>query len=130
MSVKNKRSLSSCNRRVTSHLRRVEQRPDPAAWGSDELLTLPEAAALFWPHGPLTVATLRTAHCDGQLAVAEIAGKFFTTKTALEKMSVCRVRDQANSVSTSPADEGRTSPNDKALNRIAELVAKSTRSSV
>ena len=44
---------------------RVAERPDPRDWDDYELLTLPEAAGLFWPRGPLTVATLRTAIRDG-----------------------------------------------------------------
>ena len=62
-------------------LPRIAARPDPDQWGDDELLTLPEAAALFWPLGPLSVSSLRTAIKDGQLAYTEIAGKFLTTKT-------------------------------------------------
>ena len=70
---------------------RVVQRPDPQQWTDDELMNLPEAAALFWPDGPLTVASLRTAIRDEQLAVAVIAGKFLTTKAAITAMSACRI---------------------------------------
>jgi hypothetical protein len=59
---------------------RVERRPDPREWADDELMTLPEAAALFWPEGPLTTTSLRTAVRDRMLEVAEIAGKVLTTK--------------------------------------------------
>jgi hypothetical protein len=53
---------------------RVENRPDPSEWPDDELMTLPEAAALFWPNRPLTTTSLRTAVRDRRLEIAEIAG--------------------------------------------------------
>ena len=65
---------------------RVESRPSPDQWGEDELLTLEEATCLFWPDGPLTTTSLRTAQRDGQLAVARIAGKVLTTRGAVETM--------------------------------------------
>lgn len=49
--------------------RRVAARPDPAAWGEDELLSFSEAAALLWPDGPLTASSLRTAYRAGELEV-------------------------------------------------------------
>ncbi|MDX3965516.1 MAG: hypothetical protein QHD01_02815 [Bradyrhizobium sp.] len=71
---------------------RVAERPDPAQWDPRELMTLEEAAALFWPTGPLTTTSLRTAVRDRMLDVAEIAGKLLTNKEAIERMSVCRPR--------------------------------------
>ena len=53
-------------------------------------MTLAEAVELFWPEGPLTLASLRTAVRDGRLPVAVIAGKHLTTKAAVRSMSVCR----------------------------------------
>jgi hypothetical protein len=53
---------------------RLARWPDPSQWSDTELMSLYEAAALFWPEGPLTVTSLRTAVRDGQLAIAEIAG--------------------------------------------------------
>lgn len=70
---------------------RVAKRPTPDEWQVDELLTLPEAAALFWPDGPLTTTSLRTAVRDRQLEVAIIAGKFLTTKAAIHRMSACKI---------------------------------------
>ena len=70
-------------------LERVRARPDPALWSDDEILTLREAAALYWPHGPLTETSLRTAVRDGRLPISQIAGKFFVTKTALRNLTVC-----------------------------------------
>lgn len=65
---------------------RVADRPRSEEWTDDELLTLPEAAALFWPDGPITTNTLRTAGRDGTLAITTVAGKFFTTPLAIRRM--------------------------------------------
>jgi hypothetical protein len=65
---------------------RVADRPRIEEWTDDELLTLPEAAALFWPDGPITTNTLRTAGRDGTLAITKVAGKFFTTPMAIRRM--------------------------------------------
>lgn len=72
--------------------RRILSRPNPADWVDDELMSFPEAASLFWPDGPLSVTSLRTAHRNGQLAVAEIAGKFLTTKRSIEEMTKACLR--------------------------------------
>jgi hypothetical protein len=68
---------------------RVAQRPDPAAWGEDELMSLGEAARLHWPDGPITERTLRTAVRDGRLPISRFAGKFFVTRRALAVLSNC-----------------------------------------
>src|ERR1700687_6147460 len=68
---------------------RVLERQDPSQWGDNELMNFREAAALFWPSGPLTVHSLRTAHRAGQLGAAVIAGKIFTTKAAIGEMGSC-----------------------------------------
>lgn len=65
---------------------RIAAKPDPDDWDDDDLLTIPEAAALMWPSGPITAATLRTAAKQGSLAIVEIAGKHFVTKAALRAM--------------------------------------------
>ncbi|MCA1549926.1 hypothetical protein I6F36_24140 [Bradyrhizobium sp. BRP19] len=80
---------------------RVCARPDPSQWSDDELMTLSEAAALFWPMGPLTCTSLRTAVRDGKLEVAEIAGKLLTSKTSIRKMAQCTVR--ADAATAAPA---------------------------
>lgn len=82
---------------------RVERRPDPREWADDELITLPEAAALFWPEGPLTTTSLRTAVRDRMLEVAEIAGKILTTKAAIGRMSSCRLRGRPDSPDIPPS---------------------------
>ncbi|KQP32863.1 hypothetical protein ASF25_17795 [Methylobacterium sp. Leaf100] len=70
---------------------RVADRPRIEEWSDDELLTLPEAAALFWPDGPITTNTLRTAGRDGGLAITVVAKKFFTTPLAIRRMGVDEV---------------------------------------
>jgi hypothetical protein len=57
-----------CNGSLSSIPKRGSCRPTPARWDMDELLTLNEAAALFWPDGPLTVTSLRNAIRNHQLA--------------------------------------------------------------
>lgn len=84
---------------------RVALRPDPAQWDEDELMTLNEAAVLFWPMGPLTTASLRTAVRDGKLEVAEIAGRLLTNKSSVKKMSMCSIRKCAP-----PSDAGHGAP--------------------
>jgi hypothetical protein len=77
--------------------RRVAARPDPQAWGEDELLSFVEAAALLWPQGPLTASSLRTAYRAGELEVTMIARKLLTTRRALAEMTVAaRRKGQGN----------------------------------
>lgn len=71
---------------------RIVAKNDPAAWSDDALLTIPEAAALFWPAGPLTELSLRTAIRQRRLAVSVIAGKHFVTPAALRQMAKPEVR--------------------------------------
>lgn len=71
---------------------RALQRPTEAEWAPDEPMTLAEAASVFWPTGPLTTTSLRTAVRDGQLATATIAGKLFTCPRAIREMMVFRKR--------------------------------------
>jgi hypothetical protein len=77
---------------------RVAKRSSPDEWQDFELLTLPEAAALFWPgpDGLLTTTSLRTAVRDRQLEVAVIAGKFFTNKAAIRRMCACKLLKDAD----------------------------------
>ena len=70
--------------------KRIVLRPNPEDWKEDELLTLPEAAALLWPEGPLTTHSLRVAVRDGVLAVAVVAGRYLTTRKAIAEMGTCR----------------------------------------
>lgn len=81
---------------------RILARPDPQSWGPDELLTLSEAAFLFWPNGPITTATLRTAVRNEELSVAVIASKFFTTRRSIEAMSITAIRRTAAKPQAAP----------------------------
>ena len=67
-------------------LARARNRPRPEEWRDDELMTLAEAAAVFWPDGPLTVRSLRTEIAKGSLTAERIAGKVFVTPAALKEM--------------------------------------------
>jgi hypothetical protein len=105
---------------------RVAARSNPADWGQDELMSLPEAAALFWPQGPLGVTSLRTAHRNGQLAVAQIAGKFLTTRRSIEEMAkTClRLSNSGRTVSPTEKPANERPPRDSSLRtRIAAIVA-------
>jgi hypothetical protein len=96
---------------------RVVRRPSPDDWSDDELMTLFEAAALFWPEGPLTVTSLRTAVRDEKLAVAEIAGKLLTTKTAIVEMSTCSIRRDEELRESAPAKKRPGSVREMRMNR-------------
>jgi hypothetical protein len=86
---------------------RVRERPDPRAWGMDELLTITEAVELHWPNGPITAATIRTAIRQGQLAVCRIAGKFFLTRRCLLALSEGRIIDAKSGASARKAPQPR-----------------------
>jgi hypothetical protein len=92
---KDKRNVMTKRNEAAKAPLRIRQRPSPGEWSEDELMSLPEAASLFWPDGPLTTTSLRTAVRDGLLDVALIAGKLLTTKSAVLRMSECRPRNAA-----------------------------------
>jgi hypothetical protein len=74
-------------------IERVLKRASPDQWGEDEIMTLAEAAHLFWPEGhPVSEETLRTAVKDGILPVSIVARKIFVTKAALRALNVCKPR--------------------------------------
>jgi hypothetical protein len=52
-------------------------------------MNLAEAAALFWPQGPISERTLRTAVRDRRLPISVVARKFYVTKAALRVLSRC-----------------------------------------
>ena len=81
---------------------RVAARPNPRQWDLDELMTLPEAAALIWPNGPLTARSLRTAVDDGMLPVVMVARKLMTCRRAIVEMGKCTVRTKPD---TAPRKE-------------------------
>lgn len=83
---------------------RVKTRPRPENWADDEPMTLAEAAAVFFPDGLLTVASLRTAKRKGNLATVTVAGKDLTTPRAIKEMVRPRPANaQAGSASQQPA---------------------------
>jgi hypothetical protein len=59
-------------RRKIDKLARAKARPDPAQWSDDEAMTLVEAAAVFFPQGPLTLSSLRKAAAAGTLEIAKV----------------------------------------------------------
>jgi hypothetical protein len=67
-------------------LDRVAERPDPAEWAPDELISLAEGAALFFPRGPLSEKSLRKAVVDGKLQTVTISRKIYTTPAEMRRM--------------------------------------------
>ena len=67
-------------------LARVERMPTPAHWSDDDPMTLAEAVAVFWPYGPLTIASLRTEIGNGRLTPAHVAGKHFVTPAQIRAL--------------------------------------------
>ncbi|WP_210161788.1 hypothetical protein [Methylobacterium nodulans] len=65
-------------------------------------MTLAEAVAVFFPHGPMTLSSLRTAYRNGDLAVRHVAGKMLTTPRAIREMTKpCRAAKPSRHASTS-----------------------------
>lgn len=57
--------------------------------------SLAEAVARFFPHGPLTVSSLRTEIRKGRLRVARVAGKYLVSESAIREMlETCRVNEK------------------------------------
>lgn len=67
-------------------LLRVRKRPNVDQWRGDEPITLKEAVALFFPEGPLTISSFRSAIRRGELSWMKLAGKMFTTPDAVREM--------------------------------------------
>lgn len=67
-------------------LARIRRRPDPVDWADDDKLTLREAVALFYPDGPITVPTLRTAISRGELTPFAFAGKHWVTPAQMRAL--------------------------------------------
>jgi hypothetical protein len=51
-------------------------------------MMLAEAVEVFWPEGPLTIASLRTEIRKGRLTSARVAGRLFVTPADLKRMFV------------------------------------------
>src|ERR1700741_462859 len=73
-------------KRKTDKLDRAKARPNPAQWGEDEVMPPIEAAVVFFPHGPLTLSSLRRAATAGTLEIAKVARKDLTTPHAIRKL--------------------------------------------
>lgn len=75
----------------------------------EAVYTLKQAAAKFFPNGPLTAASLRNEIRKGRLQATMPAGKLLVTETALiEMLEACRVnvcRLTSSSKSASRPDE-------------------------
>lgn len=87
-------------------LARVRLRPTPADWADDDQMTLREAVAVFWPIGPLTIASLRTEIANGRLTPGVVAGKQFITPAqirALFRPAPCPDRPLARGSISDPA---------------------------
>lgn len=67
-------------------LKRVAARPRPDDWRPDECLSLEEAAALFFPHGPVTEKILRGSVEAGRLAVTQVGRRIFTTPDSVRAL--------------------------------------------
>jgi hypothetical protein len=73
-------------KRKIEKLARAKARPDPTQWGEDEVMTLVEAATVFFPQGPLSLSSLRTAAAAGTLEIAKVVGKDLPTPRAIRKL--------------------------------------------
>lgn len=71
-------------------------------------MTLVEAVAVFFPEGPLTLSSLRTASAVGTLEIAKVAGKNLTTPRAIRKL----VKPSCQAVRQSRPDCGSATTND------------------
>ena len=87
-------------------LDRLSVRPNPEAWGDDELVSLAEAVGLFFPLGPLTAESLRVARRRGELACVEVCGRTFTTPRAIRAMSTPSLGSVATVEGVGTADLG------------------------
>jgi hypothetical protein len=80
---------------------RVMARPEPSQWQETELMSLPEAAALFWPDGLLSVANLRKLVASRRLAHVRLTRKVLTSKASIIRMSECAL-DPVDSCASEP----------------------------
>lgn len=89
-------------------LPRVLERPTADLWGDDEKMLLAEYIAVFYPRGPLKVASLRTEIRKGQLIPERFAGKLFVTpadvRQAFQRSPACPVRAKAPASTSARAE--------------------------
>src|SRR5712672_1295713 len=118
-------------RRHVDKLSRAKARPDPAQWSEDEVMTLIEAVEGFFPQGPLTVSSLRTAVDAGTLESAKVAGKNLTTPRAIRKLvkpsCLAAKPSRHDSGSEKTKDAGSSSINQRESDgRSAQVAAATT----
>jgi hypothetical protein len=117
-------------KRNTDKLARAKARPDPAQWGEDEVMTLFEAAAVFFPQGPLTLSSLRRAAAAGTLEIAKVVGKDLTTPRAIRKLvkPSCRAAKPSrhDSGSEKTKDAGSSSTDQRESDGRSAQVAAAT----
>ena len=105
---------------------RVKDRPTPDFWDADEVMTLVEAAAVFFPDGLLTIASLRSEIRKGNLAYSVVAGKFLTTPRAMREMlaPVCRPQTQSSAAAEAKnmSTEAGKAAQAAGLKRLDELL--------
>jgi hypothetical protein len=85
------------------NLARVDRRPEPANWGDDDDMTLAEYIAVFWPEGPLTINTLRTAIKRGDLTAAWVRGLWFVTPAQVRALFQPKARTPCHAAPKAPA---------------------------
>ena len=76
---------------------RLTERSALWQWSENELVSLAEGAALLFPHGPFSTASLRNASKKGDLAVISVGGKIFTTIGNLRRMSTPHTTERPQS---------------------------------
>jgi hypothetical protein len=86
-------------------LERLKLKPAPGDWGDDELVSLAEAAALYFPYGPMTANALRIAFRRGELAATEMCGKLYTTPRHVRAMMTPHVRQPEVTVAESEPEQ-------------------------
>lgn len=64
-------------------LARVAERPQPRDWGNDEIVTLKEIIAVFYPNGPLAISSLRSEIRRGGLPNVKVRSKYLLTPAQL-----------------------------------------------
>ena len=106
-------------KRKVDKLSRTRARPDPSQWGEDEVMTLVEAAAVFFPQGPLTLSSLRTAATSGTLEISRVAGKDLTTPRAIRKL----VKPSCRAAKPSRLDSGSGKMTDPGSSSTAEGIS-------
>ncbi|MFZ0104885.1 MAG: hypothetical protein WAL49_21620, partial [Pseudolabrys sp.] len=81
--------------------------PDPSRIGDETLLRLGVAAALEFPDGSMSASGLRREASHGHLKIWRIAGKDYTTRTALKEMrDKCVQANHQGSHCVPPASTG------------------------